>query len=91
MTHEHDDDRDPVLAELFRAADAPLADAGFSAAVLRRVQRLERIRHGVLALAAAAGIALALVPASQLVLDCTRQLAVVSQVWSDALQERLTG
>jgi len=89
MTPFDEDGPDPLLAELFRAANPPLADAGFSDAVLWRLRRRARIRETVLGLAAAAGLALALMPTSRLLATCSEQLAVASLHWSDSVQETL--
>jgi hypothetical protein len=82
---EHEDP-DPGLAQLLRAANPPLTDAGFSARVLRRVRRRARLREAVLAAAAVSGLALALVPASRLLVGWSEQLVVASLQWSTAIQ-----
>lgn len=86
---DDEDTHDPLLAELFRAANPPLADAGFSDAVLWRLRRRARIRETVLGLAAAAGIALALMPSSRLLATCSERLAITSLEWSGSVQQRL--
>jgi hypothetical protein len=82
-------DHDPLLAQLLRAANPPLADSGFSERVMARVRRGDRMRHAVLALAAAAGLALGLLPASRLLLVCSEQVVVASLEWSDSVQQHL--
>jgi hypothetical protein len=86
MSQIDDELEDPGLAQRLRAANPPLADAGFSARVLRRLRRRARIREAVLAAAAVSGLALALVPASRLLVSWSEQLVVASVQWSVALQ-----
>jgi len=89
MSHTDDEFEDPRLAQLLRAANPLLADAGFSERVLQRVRQPARIRQAVLAAAALSGFALALVPASRLLVTCSEQLVVASVQWSAAVQGQL--
>lgn len=68
------DDQDRHLERLFSAAADPVADDGFSEAVMRRVARHAWRRRLVLATAGAAGLAIAIRPAWQLSLELGRQL-----------------
>lgn len=63
QTAPHDDTR---LVELFQALNPPLDDAGFTASVLRRVNRRLWLRRIVLGTTAAIGGALALGPILEL-------------------------
>jgi len=86
MSPIDDGPEDPVLARWLRAANPSLPDAGFSARVLRRVRRRARIREAVLGAAALAGLVLAVLPASHLLVTWSEQLVVASAHWSAAIQ-----
>lgn len=67
MTHDPlPEDEDARLAILFRPAAAPVADDGFSEAVMRRVERHAWRRRALLAAASVIGVTVAAGPAWQL-------------------------
>lgn len=77
---EHEDRR---LEMLFRPASRTLADAGFSAAVIRRVARRAWRRRLLLGVAGILGLAVAWQPAWQLAAIVGEGLAVLGTRWPD--------
>jgi hypothetical protein len=86
------EDEDQRLEILFRAATGPVADDGFTAAVMGRVARRVWRRRLVVATAGAAGVLVASQPIWNLSLALSRELALVAGRWVElgwALQNPL--
>ena len=77
------EDEDKRLEMLFRAAADPVADDGFSAAVMRRVSRGAWRRRLVLAAAGAAGLAVASQPVWNLSITLGRDLGHLGGRWAE--------
>ena len=77
------EDEDKRLELLFRAAAQPVADDGFSDAVMRRVARRMWQRRLALAAAGAAGVAVASQPIWNLSLALSRELAHFAGRWPE--------
>ena len=75
-------DGDKRLEVLFRAAAEPVADEGFTAAVMQRVSRRVWRRRLVLATAGAIGAAVALQPAWGLAVMLGQRLAHLGIPWT---------
>ncbi len=87
------EDEDKRLELLFRAAAGPVADAGFSAAVMRRVAGQVWRRRLLLAAAGLAGLAVAAQPLWHLSVLLGQELAALGGRWVDVawlLQSPLT-
>lgn len=76
------EDEDQRLEILFRAAAEPVADDGFTEAVMLRVSRRAWQRRLVLAAAGAVGAAVALQPAWELSVKLGQQLTHLGVQWS---------
>ena len=77
------EDEDERLTLLFRQAAAPVADDGFSAAVLQRVARRAWRRRLVLATAGAGGLAVAWQPAWNIAVLLGQELAQAGARWPE--------
>lgn len=77
------EDEDQRLKMLFRPAAEPVADDGFSAAVMRRVARRAWRRRLVLATAGAAGLAVAWQPVWSIAVLLGQELAHLGSRWPE--------
>ncbi|TFG87165.1 MAG: hypothetical protein E4H19_03160 [Chromatiales bacterium] len=77
------EDEDGRLEMLFRPAAQPLADAGFSDEVMRRVARHVWRRRLLLAAAGAVGLIVAVQPAWQFAAMLGQQLVIFGSRWPD--------
>ena len=77
MAEKLKDAEDRLLESMF--ASEPIADDGFSQRVVRRIRQRIWVRRLALPVAAAIGLAIAVKPASQLVLAASKLLTVVPQ------------
>jgi hypothetical protein len=77
------EDEDERLALVFRAAAEPVADDGFSEAVMRRVSRLAWRRRLVLAAAGVTGLAIASQPIWNLSISLGRELVHLGGRWTE--------
>ncbi len=82
MTQIRNDDRE--FEELFGGFAPPLADDGFTDAVVRRVARTRWLRRAVLALAGATGGLVAAVPFAQVTNRLADSLVTIATRWNDA-------
>ena len=71
------------LPELFQTLNPPLADEGFSGAILRRIRQRLWLRRIVLGAAAAVGGVLALGPLFELAVALSEGLVVAATRWND--------
>jgi hypothetical protein len=77
------EDEDSRLKTMFLSGAQPLADDGFSDAVMRRVARHVWRRRLLLATAAVAGLIFAVQPAWHFATTLGQQLAVLGARWPD--------
>jgi hypothetical protein len=77
------DDEDQRLQMLFRPAAEPVADAGFSTGVMRRVARRAWRRRLVLATAGATGLAVAWQPVWNIAVLLGQELAYLGSRWPE--------
>lgn len=72
---------DQLLEREFACAFEPVADDGFSAAVVRRVRRRGRVRILALSLAGSIGLALAFVPLMQVAAALNGFVPILTDGW----------
>jgi len=72
---------DQLLEREFARAFEPVADDGFSAAVVRRVRRRGRVRILALSLAGSIGLALAFVPLMQVAAALNGFVPILTDGW----------
>jgi hypothetical protein len=77
------EDEDGRLEMLFLSAAKPVADDGFSEAVMRRVARQVWRRRLLLATAGTLGVVVAVQPAWQFAAMLGQQLAILGSRWPD--------